>query len=181
MSKPAWTIEEVNTADLLSADLFGIRHLMNAAFGDRFSEEDWDHVLGGRHFIVRESKGTIISHAVVIHRTVTVSGEELATGYVEGVATQPEFQGKGLATAVMRAVAEFIGERFQLGALSGIRDFYEKLGWQRWLGMTWCRNGEDFSRTAQEDGGIFVLPTQSTPPLDLNGDIAVEWREGDAW
>jgi aminoglycoside 2'-N-acetyltransferase I len=181
MTKMEWTVESVSTADLSTGDLSGIRQLMNAAFGDRFSEEDWNHALGGWHFLVRGSEGDIISHASVVPRKLEVSGQRISAGYVEAVATQPEFQGRGLATAVMRVVADFIGGRFQIGALSGDPSFYERLEWQRWGGMTWCRRGESLSRTADEDGGILVLPTRSTPPLDLEGDIAVDWRDGDVW
>lgn len=177
----SWTVERASTTDLSPGDLSGIRQLMNAAFGDRFSEEDWRHALGGWHFLVRASDGNIISHASVIHRKLEVPGQQLSAGYVEAVATRPEFQGKGLATAVLRVVAGFIDGRFQIGALSGDPNFYEKHGWQRWKGMTWCRRGTEINRTAEEDGGILVLPTRSSPPLDPEGDIVVDWREGDVW
>lgn len=162
-------------------DLLGIRRLMNAAFGDRFSEEDWRHAIGGRHFFIRNPAGTIVAHAAVVGRTLEASGYQLSTGYVEAVATQPELQGRGLASAVMGAVAEFIQRRFDVGALSGDPGFYEKLGWIRWRGPTWCRDGENLTRTADDDGGVLVLPTRRCPPLDLEGDIAVEWRRGDVW
>lgn len=176
-----WTVESTSRTDLSPVDLSGIRQLMNAAFGDRFSEEDWNHAIGGKHFLVRGSDGNIISHASVVHRKLDVSGKRLSAGYVEAVATQPEFQGRGLASAVMRVVAEFIDLGFQIGALSGDPNFYERLGWQRWRGMTWCRKGEELTRTAEEDGGVLVWPTRSSPPLDLEGNIAVEWRDGDVW
>jgi hypothetical protein len=102
-------------------------------------------------------------------------------GYVEAVATRPEFQGRGLATAIMGAVAAFIQAHFELGALSGDPDFYERVGWVRWRGATWCREGESLTRTADEEGDVLVLPTRAGPPLDVQGDIAVEWRSGDVW
>ena len=181
MSDTGWTVEEANTADLPYADLSEIRRLMDAAFGDRFSEEDWSHALGGRHFLVRGPGDTVICHASVVGRKLGASGHQLSAGYVEAVATQPEFQREGLATAVMRAVAGYIHGHFQIGALSGDPEFYEKLGWNRWRGATWCRGREGLFRTADEDGGVLVLPTRSSPRLDFDGDIAVEWRPGDVW
>lgn len=178
---PDWTVEAVDSAGLAPTDLLQIRRLMGAAFGDRFSGEDWRHALGGRHFFIRAPDGTIVAHASVVGRTLEVSGNRIPTGYVEAVATQPEFRRRGLATAIMGAVAEFIGQRFDLGALSGDPGFYEKLGWIRWRGSTWCREGENLTRTADEDGGVLVLTTRSSPPLDFDRDIAVEWRSGDVW
>lgn len=181
MFEVLWTIQEAETADLSDTDLAEIRRLMDVAFGARFSEEDWSHAFGGRHFFIRGPDGTIVSHASVVGRMVEVSDHQVSAGYVEAVATQPEFRNRGLATAVMHAVAKFIQEHFQLGALSGDPDLYEKLGWIRWRGPTWCRGEGGMVRTADEDGGVLVLPTPSSPPLDFEEDIAVEWRRGDVW
>jgi len=176
------TVEEVSSADMPAAGLAEVRRLMDAAFGDRFSEEDWGHALGGRHFIIRGPEGSIVSHASVVARQLEISGHRLLTAYVEAVATQPAFQGRGCATAVMRAVDEFVQVHFELGALSsGAPGFYERLGWIRWRGATWCRHGEDLIRTADEDGGVLVLPTRSSPAMTFEEDIAVAWRGGDVW
>jgi aminoglycoside 2'-N-acetyltransferase I len=181
MSETPRFVEEAETTDLSAADLVGIQRLMDAAFGDRFSDDDWSHALGGRHFFVRDTEGGIVSHASVVGRAVGLSGHLLSAGYVEAVATRPESRNRGLAAAVMRSAAQFISQHFQIGALSGAPDSYEKLGWIRWRGPTWCRGERGLSRTADEDGGVFVLPTPSSPPLDLEADISVEWRRGDVW
>lgn len=175
-------IEELDSADMPATSLTEIRRLMDEAFGDRFSEDDWRHALGGTHFVIRGPAGTIVSHASVVARQLEISGRRLSTGYVEAVATQPAFRRKGHATAVMRAVAAFVQVRFELGALSsGVPGFYEKLGWIRWRGATWCRQGDRLTRTADEDGGVLVLPTRSSPEMTYEEDIAVEWRTGDVW
>ena len=181
MVEANWIIEEVETPGLADSDLADIRRLMDDAFGDRFSEEDWSHALGGTHFVVRGGGDTIVSHAAVVDRRIEVSGDPLSTGYVEAVATHPRFQRKGLATAVMSAVAEFIAGRYRMGALSTSLEFYERLGWIRWRGQTWCREGGELFRTADDDGGVWILPTRSSPRLDLESDIVVEWRGGDVW
>ncbi len=118
----------------------------------------------------------------MVGRTVEASGRRLSTGYVEAVATRPGLQGRGLGTAIMRAVADYIDGHFLLGVLStGRAGFYERLGWIRWRGRTWCRSGADLVRTADDDGGVLVLPSRACPPMDVDGDIVVEWREGDVW
>jgi aminoglycoside 2'-N-acetyltransferase I len=181
MPEADWSVQDRDSANLPAADLPEIRGLMDAAFGDRFSDEDWSHALGGRHFFIRAPSGTIVAHASVVGRRLVASGYQLSTGYVEAVATHPELQRRGLATAIMRAVAEFIRGRFQLGVLSGDPDLYQKLGWVRWRGATWCRHEDDLSRTPEDDGSVLVLPTSFSPPVDLDGDIVVEWRDGDVW
>ena len=182
MLETHWTVQEADTADLPATDVQEIRLLLDVAFGGRFSSEDWNHALGGRHFFIRNSAGRIVSHASVVERKLETSGYPLSTGYVEAVATQPEFQRQGLATAVMHAVGEFVQDRFELSALSSSRaGFYEKRGWIRWRGATWCREEENLARTADEDGGVFVKFTRHGPLLDVEGDIVVQWRAGDVW
>jgi aminoglycoside 2'-N-acetyltransferase I len=36
-------------------------------------------------------------------------------------------------------------------------------------------------RTPEEDGGILILRTPMTPPLDLTAALSCEWRPGDVW
>jgi aminoglycoside 2'-N-acetyltransferase I len=55
------------------------------------------------------------------------------------------------------------------------------LGWIRWRGATWCRNGERLTRTTDEDGGVFVLPTRTSPMMTFEEDIAADWRSGEVW
>jgi aminoglycoside 2'-N-acetyltransferase I len=181
MVDQSFTVQEAPSAELSASDLGQIRRLMDEAFGDRFSDDDWSHALGGTHFVVRDPQGTIVSHASVVRRRLEVSGRGLATGYVEAVATRPRLQRRGLATGVMRAVAGFIRTGYELGALSSGSAFYERLGWLRWRGPTWCRAGDDVVRTTEEDGGVLVLPVGADEPLDLDGDIVADWRTGDVW
>jgi aminoglycoside 2'-N-acetyltransferase I len=82
----------------------------------------------------------------------------------------------------MRDVTSYIQERFELGALgTGSHHFYERLGWLRWRGPTSVRTGTGTRRTPGEDGYILVLPTPSSPSLDLTVAISCEWRPGDVW
>jgi aminoglycoside 2'-N-acetyltransferase I len=104
--------------------------------------------------------------------------------YVEAVAVLPERQRSGLGTEVMRAIHATIDERYQLGALgTGSQSFYARLGWEVWRGPTWIRRRDGtLERSADEDGGIMVRRTPSTPALlDLEAPIAVDWRPGEVW
>jgi aminoglycoside 2'-N-acetyltransferase I len=178
-------LREVVTGDLTNAEIDEIRALLFAAFVDDehggFTEDDWQHSIGGTHFILT-SDGRIVCHASVVKRELHVAGTPLQTGYVEAVATAPDVQGLGYGSAVMRSVNEHVTANFELGALgTGSQAFYERLGWQIWRGPSFVRTGRGEERTADEDGYILVLPTATSPALDLSAPISCEWREGDVW
>jgi aminoglycoside 2'-N-acetyltransferase I len=178
-------IHELATDDLNSRQIDQIRELLWAAFADDehggFTEDDWQHALGGTHF-VSELEGTVVAHASVVERSLHVDGVPLRTGYVEAVATLPAHQGRGHGSALMSAVNGLIERDFEIGALgTGSQGFYERLGWQIWRGPSAVRTERGDERTPDEDGYIMVLTTPSTPPIALTEPISCEWREGDVW
>lgn len=177
------TIEQRSTAELTSIEVRRLRELLDAAFlGDEaFSEDDWQHALGGTHLVGRLD-GDIVAHAAVVRRRLEAGTLPLLTGYVEAVAVAPELQRQGHGTALMQEVARVIGPAYELGALgTGVQPFYERIGWERWLGPTYVRTSAGLERTPDEDGGILVLRTARTPALDLSSSLSCEWRPGDAW
>ena len=182
-------LRRVLTGDLTAAEIAAIRGLLWAAFeadesyesAEPFSEDDWQHGLGGTHFVL-DLDGEIVAHASVVERELHVDGRPLRTGYVEAVATAPDRQGRGLGSIVMADASAYIRERFELGALgTGRHSFYERLGWLRWKGPTAVRTPRGTRPTPDEDGDILVLPTPSSPRLDLTAPISCEWRPGDVW
>lgn len=148
---------------------------------DAFSDEDFEHALGGVHFVV-EADGAIVSHGSVVGRELHTRGHRLATGYVEGVATLPEHRRRGYASAIMAEVGEHTGRTFELAALgTGLHDFYGRLGWITWRGPTSVRTDRGLERTPGEDGLVLVRLTPTSPYLDLSAPISCEWRPGDVW
>ena len=174
------------TGELSTFDIAAIRALLDLAFGDDaeegFTEDDWQHALGGLH-VVAEIEGRIVGHASVVPRTLWIGDRPIRTGYVEAVATEPSSQGQGIGTALMRAAGAHIADGYELGALgTGAHQFYERLGWRAWQGPSFVRAPNQQRRTPDEDGYILVLETPSTPqPLDVNSPIACDWRDGDVW
>jgi aminoglycoside 2'-N-acetyltransferase I len=167
----------VRTGKLTEDRLARVRALLLDAFGGEFSDDDWAHALGGWHVLAGEE-----AHAAVVERTIEVGGRALRAGYVEGVATAPALQGRGLGSSVMRCVGELLERRFDLGVLStGSHGFYERLGWERWQGPSYVRHGDRVVRTADEDAGIMVLRCGATARLDLTQSITCESRPGDDW
>jgi aminoglycoside 2'-N-acetyltransferase I len=175
-------VRRVHTAELTPRDAEVLRALFAAAWPDGdFDETDWQHALGGIHLIV-EDESEIRSHASVVERDIEAAGHLLDTGYVEAVATWPEHEGRGYASAAMREAGDVIRARYELGALAtGRTSFYERLGWQLWRGPTFVREVDGVARTTDADGAILVLETPTTPPLDLDAGIVCDWRPGDVW
>jgi aminoglycoside 2'-N-acetyltransferase I len=176
-------VQRVPSDELTPEEVGVVRDLFTAAWRDvpeDFTDEDWDHAVGGLHFLL-EVDGAIVAHASVVERELHTGGHRLATGYVEAVATLPSHQQRGHASAVMREVGEHIDGTFQLGALGGDPGFYERLGWAVWPGPTFVRTGAGLVRTAEEDGSVLVRLTPSTPQLDLSAPISCDWRPGDVW
>jgi aminoglycoside 2'-N-acetyltransferase I len=182
-------LRRVATQDLIAAEISAIRGLLQAAFesdesyesDEPFSESDWEHSLGGMHFVL-DIDGDVVAHASVVERELHVDGRPLRTGYVEAVGTAPDRQGRGLGSIVMTDATAYIRERFELGALgTGRHNFYERLGWLRWRGPTAVRVPGGIRPTPDEDGDILVLPTPTSPRLDLAAPISCEWRPGDVW
>jgi aminoglycoside 2'-N-acetyltransferase I len=176
------TIRRLRSDDLSSDDAAGLRELFAAAWdAEGFTEEDWDHAVGGMHFIL-EASGAIVAHAAVVERELNTTGHRLRTGYVEAVATSPIHQGRGHGTAVMGQADEYIDQNFQLGALgTGRTAFYQRLGWLVWEGPTFVRTASGLVRTPEEDGNVLVRLTPTSPELDLKAPISCDWRPGDVW
>ena len=178
-------LRRVSSHALTSPEITAIRELMEAAFGSdeeqRFTDEDWDHAIGGVHFML-DIDGDVVTHASVVERGIEVDGRPLKTAYVEAVGTAPGRQGSGFGSLVVADVTSYIRERFELGALgTGRHPFYQRLGWRIWTGPSFVRTVDGTRRTPDEDGYILVLATPLSPTLDLAAPISCDWRPGDVW
>lgn len=124
--------------------------------------------------------GRLVSHLMWVRRWLQVGdGPLLRTAYIEMVATEPEFQRRGYAAALMRRAAEEIRD-FDLGGLSPFSvEYYSRLGWELWRGPLAVRTPRGLRPTPDEEVMILRLP--NTPPLDLEAQLSAEWREGEVW
>jgi aminoglycoside 2'-N-acetyltransferase I len=177
-------VRRVTSGELNSDEVAVLREMVWAAFADDaepFTEEDWEHGLGGVHFVL-EQDGILVAHGSVVGRELHAGDHRLATGYVEAVATKRDLQRKGHGSILMREIGEYIDRTFPLGALdTGSQSFYERLGWVIWKGPTFVRTESGLVRTAGDDGDVMVRVTPASPDLDLTAPISCEWRSGDVW
>jgi aminoglycoside 2'-N-acetyltransferase I len=175
------TLHAASSDALTPSFLHDLRALLQTSFDGDFTDEDWDHTLGGVHVWVIGPDG-LTSHASLVERTLVCSGQTLRVGYVEAVATVAKHRRNGFGTRVMTRIGELIRERYALGALStGTRAFYEPLGWERWRGPTFVDGPRGRERTPGDDGDVMILGTSRSPHLDLDGEIVCDWRLGDVW
>ncbi len=177
-------MRRATTDELTSDEIAALREMVWAAFVDDpepFTEEDWEHSLGGVHFILEEG-GRVVAHASVVERELHAGTHRLTTGYVEAVAARRDLQRQGYGSIVMRDVGEYIDDMFPLGALdTGVTAFYQRLGWVVWQGPTFVRTESGLLRTPDDDGNVLVRLTPATPELDLSAPISCDWRSGDVW
>lgn len=134
---------------------------------------DATHVIGWRG-------PAMVSHAMWVTRWLQPGDQPpLRTAYVEMVATEPQLQGRGFASAVMRRLASAIHD-FELGGLSPAEPMlYTNLGWVFWQGPLFIRTQESLLSTPDES--IMILRLPKTPALDLTLPMSAEWREGELW
>ncbi len=160
-------LRQLPTAELTAAELAALYTLFSAAWPDGgFTDDDFAHGMGGMHWLA-EVDGSIVAHASVVARRLEAGDRVLRTGYLEAVATSPAFERRGYGSMVVRAAAKYLLPRFELGALStSVPGFYLRLGWEAWLGPTFVRTADGPERTEDDDGGIFILRTPTTPAAD---------------
>nr|WP_239129122.1 GNAT family N-acetyltransferase [Sinosporangium siamense] len=173
-------MQTAHTSDLPSGTLKAVRELLLDAFDGEFSEEDWDHTVGGVHALAYDGDD-LVGHGSLVQRRLLHGGRALRTGYVEGVAVRADRRRQGYGTAVMDALERVVREAYELGALSASDEgaaLYSARGWGRWQGPTSVLTPAGVVLD-DEDSGVFVLPVTAT--VDLTGEITCDWRDGDAW
>jgi aminoglycoside 2'-N-acetyltransferase I len=176
-------VRSLPSDELSAEEVAALREFFRAAWSDDsdpFTDDDWEHAIGGVHFLLEEGTA-LLAHGAVVERELHVGPHHLATGYVEAVATSPIHQRRGFGSAVMRQVGAYIDRTFQLGALGGTPAFYERLGWVAWKGPTFVRRDSTLIRTAEDDGFVLVRLTPASPELDLSAPISCDWRPGAVW
>lgn len=174
-------VQVAHTADLDTATLRAARALLDEVFGEGMTDHDWEHALGGLHALVWEAR-ELVGHASVVQRRLLHGGRALRTGYIEGVAVRADRRGYGYGAAMMDALERVVRGAYELGALGASEagaGFYAARGWKTWRGRTWALTPTGVLRTADEDGGIYVLDVAAK--LDLSGDLTCDWRDGELW
>lgn len=174
-------IVTLDTQDLDADTALQVRELLAAAFGAEFDDDDWRHALGGTHVIAVDG-GAVVGHGAVVPRVIEADDRSYEAGYVEAVATQPDRQGTGIATAIVEKAGDIIRHAYEIGVLAtGEHGFYEQLDWLRWQGPSYVRTADGEMRTEDDDEAIMVLRFGSSSGVDVGAAIVCEARTGDVW
>ncbi|RSS83034.1 GNAT family N-acetyltransferase [Streptomyces sp. WAC06614] len=170
-----------HTARLGRTTLEEIRGLLDAAFDGDFSDEDFEHGLGGMHALVHRD-GELVAHGSVVQRRVVHGGRALRTGYVEAVAVRADRRRQGLGTIVMDALEQVIGRAYVLGALSASDEgaaLYAARGWRVWDGRIGALAPRGPVRLPQEEGSTWLWTPPGGSWPDPAGQLLFDWRDGD--
>ncbi len=185
---PDLTLQVISAPDLAPRMRTSILDLCHRAYGEDLAHL-FDAYTADDHVVARRGD-TPVSHAMTVTRWLQAgNGPLLRTAYVELVATAPEFQGRGLATAVMERLGRSIAEAgYALGGLCPAdTQLYGRLGWEYWQGPLFIRPPKP-QEPEQEPPPSALIPTPEervmilrlphTPPLDLTQPLSAEWRGG---
>lgn len=178
---PAVTSRTAHTADLTADELRAIRALLDDAFDGDFSDEDWEHGLGGMHALVHDDAGRLVAHGAVIMRRVRHRDRWLRVGYVEAVAVRPDARRTGLGGRVMAELERVIDRAYDAGMLSASDEgaaLYAARGWEVWSGRVCALGPEGVVHLPDEEGSTFVRPALAGP-LDPEHELVFDWRDGD--
>ena len=172
-------ISVVKQRDISENEYAEVLALCSNAYGQDFQPfletfHDSGNVLG-RH------KGKLVSLGIWEPRWLQYPGlPPWRAAYIEAVATDERYRGRGFATVVMRRLAEEIKD-FDIATLTtGLFDFYARLGWKFWRGPLFIRKADGIMSTP-EVKGVMVLKLPKTPDIDLGMPLSMEWREGELW
>lgn len=178
---PADTPRTAHTADLTPAELSAIRVLLDDAFDGDFSDEDFEHGLGGVHALVQDDAGRFVAHGSVIMRRVRYRDRWLRVGYVEAVAVRADARRAGLGGRVMAELERVIDRAYDAGMLSASDEgaaLYAARGWAVWRGRVCALGPEGVVHLPDEEGTTFVRPALAGA-LDLASELVFDWRDGD--
>jgi aminoglycoside 2'-N-acetyltransferase I len=175
------TARLVHTSDLDSENRERVCQMVTAAFAGDFTDDDWEHALGGMHALIWRH-GAIIAHAAVVQRRLLYRGNALRCGYIEAVAVREDWRGQGLVHALLDGCEQVIRGAYQLGAVSSsvaARRVWSARGWLPWRGPTSVLAPTGPVRTPDDDDAVFVLPVGIS--VDTSAGLMCDWRGGDVW
>jgi GNAT superfamily N-acetyltransferase len=165
----------------MSADLREqIRALCSMAYKEDFTA--YLQLLSPATHLLGYLDGELVSHVAWVERELQVGGlGPLRAAYIEAVATLPSHQGRGFATALMRATPPLVHE-FQLAALApSDAAFYQRLGWRMWEGpLSYIDPSGAEIETPDEQVMIYPLPSTPTS-LDVRASLTTKWRAIEVW
>jgi predicted acetyltransferase len=123
--------DEFNEALKLQGKVFSLPADYFRTLADKDPLFDYENV-----FVAR-SDGRIVSHVQVFPKVMRIAGAKVWMAGIGGVATDPAYRGRGLASDLLKmAVGSMARRGMETSILfTGIHDFYRRLGWETVSGI----------------------------------------------
>ncbi|MFJ7959827.1 GNAT family N-acetyltransferase [Streptomyces sp. NPDC096319] len=175
------TVRIAPTHELGAARLRSVRGMLDTAFEGDFSDDDWEHTLGGVHAWIEDERG-IVAHGAVVLRRPLHRGRSHRVGYVEGVAVREDLRRQGLGGAVMAALERVIDGTYDFAALSASDEgaaLYRARGWRVWDGRVEALAPEGIVHLAEDEGSVFLRSAAGRALPDPAAPLVFDWRDGD--
>ncbi|NLG76325.1 MAG: GNAT family N-acetyltransferase, partial [Xanthomonadaceae bacterium] len=125
---------------------------------------------------------SLVSHAAWVDRLLYVDDTTvLKTAYIEAVATHPDHQRRGFASAVLSSIPPLLDE-YDLAALAPTdASYYRRLGWELWEGpLSYLDPSGVDMPTPEEQVMIYRLP-RTPASLSLRAKLTTRWRPIEVW
>ncbi|MFJ9825476.1 GNAT family N-acetyltransferase [Streptomyces sp. NPDC101160] len=175
------TLWTAPTHELGAERLRAVREMLDDAFDGEFSDEDWDHALGGLHAWTEDEWG-VAAHGSLVMRRVLHHGRSYRVGYVEAVAVRAELRRQGLGGRIMGELERAIDGAYAFGALSaseGGAGLYRGRGWRLWRGRIETLSPAGIVRLPDEEDSTYLWPAAGRPLPDPAEPLVFDWRDGD--
>jgi predicted N-acetyltransferase YhbS len=135
-----------------------------------------DPLFDRENVFVAKVDGKVVSHVQVFPKLVRLAGAQVWMGGIGGVATDPDYRGKGLASELLKmAIGSMKRRGMETSVLfTGIQDFYRRLGWEVASGIN--------RYTLSVDKAPSEVPGYSTRPFSREdlGAVASIYEEQNA-
>lgn len=171
------TPERIEEMRLSAEDRAGIARLMTRAFGTDFGGRDYYKQRHHLRLIIRD-QGGIVGHMAICLRSIRSGDKRIDIVGLAEVATDPDHQGKGIASCLMQeALVEADQSPADFFLLFGDRPLYAAHGFEpqpnplRFLDIA---EGRSTQVTTASDHALMVRPLRGTSwdaeaPVDLLG------------
>ncbi|MEU5985637.1 GNAT family N-acetyltransferase [Streptomyces sp. NPDC047434] len=175
------TVSTAPTHAVGAERLRAVREMLDDAFDGDFSDDDWDHALGGVHAWIEDGRG-VAAHGSVVMRRIRHDGRSYRVGYVEGVAVRADRRREGLGGAVMAELERVIDGTYAFGALSASDEgaaLYRARGWEVWSGRIQALGPDGVVDLPGEEGSTFLRPAAGGALPAPAAPLVFDWRDGD--
>nr|ELR5114236.1 GNAT family N-acetyltransferase [Providencia stuartii]ELR5115371.1 GNAT family N-acetyltransferase [Providencia stuartii] len=171
----------LHTSQLTPSEKEMLFSLLVEGFDNDFSDDDFQHTLGGMHVIAYDQQ-KMIGHVAIIQRYMAMNNEPISVGYVEAMVVEQTYRRQGIGTHLMQHTNEIISSCYQLGLLSASEEgqqLYSSVGWKVWKGSLFELKQRQYMRSIEEEGG--VMGWSANESIDFTASLYCDFRGGDQW